>query len=542
MPAKDILELVDTSNEAILNGIRNDASLDYQRRVPEATKANMQEMIDNLRDNRPGYNEFVDALVNRIGLTIGRNMIWSNPLAWAKIGMLTHGDTIEEYAVGLLEAHTYENDREAGEHAIFGTERPPVKAIFHKRNRQEYYKITINENALFAAFLTGDGISKFVTQLMQSPATSDQWDEYKIMCNLFTEYDRNNGFYKVHVEDVSALESNADAAKDAIRKTRALTKNMQFPSTKYNPAGMPSFANPDELILFATAEYQAAVDVEALAGAFNPDKLTMPRIVTIRQEDFNIPGVQAILTTKDFFVVADTKIQTEQARNPVKMHTNYFLHHQGVYSVSTFAPAILFTTGEGTEDAPLAITPVTSVTPVTVTNRENETVTSVTRSEIYNIVASAVTTPTGGENDAVRFSLTGNTAPRTRVTQNGVLHVGGTEGAEALVIKATAVWTDPEGISRDGLSTSTSVTVTGPKASDWPVAEDAQSAAAAFSLRQVPETETLNLGKDETPPPVDYSTLKNEELQAILSERGLDTSGVKTVMIERLIESDNAPA
>ena len=266
MPVKEITPLVDRSNEGILNAIRADSSLDYERRVPEATQANIQEIVNNLRNNRPSYNEFVDALVNRIGLTIGRNMIWENPMSMFKIGMLQYGDTIEEYAVGLLEAHTYDQDREAGEKAIFGTELPDVKAIFHKRNRQEYYKVTINENALFAAFLTPGGISDFVTKLMQAPTTSDQWDEFMQMVKLISIYEANGGFYKVNVPDVRAIASDATAAKAAVRAIRGTAKNLQFPSTRYNASRMPTFAKPEELILLTTPEFEAAVDVEALAA------------------------------------------------------------------------------------------------------------------------------------------------------------------------------------------------------------------------------------------------------------------------------------
>ena len=553
---KEILELVDKSNETILNAIRAEASLDYQNRIPEATQANLQDVLRSLQDNRPGYNEFVDALVNRIGLTIGRNMIWQNRLAEFKIGMLSYGDSIEEYAVGLLQAHTYEDDREAGERAIFGTELPEVKANIHKRNRKNYYKVSINEGQLNAAFLTPGGISDFVTKLMQAPATSDQWDEFLLMTELFAEYEKNGGFHKVHVAEVSAITSDEAAAKDAIRKTQTIAGNLLFPSTKYNAARMPTFANPDELVLFATPEYQAAINVEALAGAFNPDNMTMPKIYTIPKERFNIPGVEAILTTRDFFVVADTIIQTEQARNPVKMMTNYFLHHQGVISASTFVPAVAFTTMPVDEDG-VEVWEVTGVTPIEVYNRDGDKVTEVLRGEIYNMFASATTAPADGPQDAVRFSVEGATSPRTRVTNLGVLHVGGTEGADTLTIRATAVWTDSEGLSRSGDSVTATVTVSGRASAAWPVSGDdsegSSPAATTFSLEKGgddgsddgsgddgSDDGSGDDGSGDTAP--DYSDMTVVQLQEVLTERGLDTSGTKPVLLARLADDDAAKA
>ena len=530
MASKAIMELKDSSNQALLNGIHASASMDYRNRIPEATQANIQEVLASLQDNRPLYNEFVDALVNKVGLTFGRNMIWSNMLSEFKIGMLQYGDSIEEYAVGLLEAHTYEDDREAGEKAIFGTEVPEVKAVIHKRNRKDYYKVSINENALNAAFLTPGGISDFATKLMQAPVTSDQWDEFLLMTQLFAEYEKNGGFYKVNVSDVAAISSDGSAARDAIRKTRMIAGNLLFPSKKYNAARMPTFANPDELVLFATPEYQAAIDVEALAGAFNPENMKMPKIYTIPKEHFRIPGVQAILTTRDFFVVADTVIQTEQARNPVKMMTNYFLHHQGVISASTFVPAVAFTT-EPVAEEDVEVWEITGVKEIEVQDRTGATVTDVKRGELYNVFSGTVSSPETANLDAVRYSVEGATSPRTKVTSRGVLHVGGTEGAATLTLTATAIHTDSEGLSKTGKTATASVTVSGAASTTWPTTEQESSMLA---LREALEERDASAQ--------DYSDLTVVQLQEILTERGLDTSGTKPVLLARLADDDAAKA
>lgn len=529
-----IRPLKELSNEVILNAIRRDASTDYQRRIPEATKANLQETMQNLADNRPEFNEFLGAIVNKIGLSIGRNMIWQNPWSIFKMGMLPQGDTIEEYGMGLLQAHSYDTDREALEREIFGTELPEVQVSYHKINREDYYKVTVNENLLLRAVLVPGGLSDFTTKLMQAPTTSDQWDEFSLMCQLFAEYEKNDGFYKVNVSDVVTLESDADAAKDAIRKIRTYTGELQYPNAAYNAAGLPTFANPDELVLFATPAFQAAVDVEALAGAFNPDKLATPKIFTVPEHKMAITGAQAILTTKDFFMVADTVIQTESIRNPAKMHTNFFLHHHSIISASRFVPAILFTTEAGT-DYTAPVTVVESVTAIKVTNRDNVTVTDVKRGEIYNVLASAVTAPAGGFNDGVRWEVAGATAPRTHVTQDGVLHVAGTEGAATLKLTATATWVDDMQITRAGKSSTATVTVSGPVGVDWPLVAEG---AGAMSMRKMVEIESDERG-DVAP---DYSGMTNAELIEILASRDLDTTGVKTVLIDRLTADDAAKA
>ena len=81
-------------NVEIMNRIRNDASYDYQRRIPDVTKANVTETVRGLMQYTPAWNEFTDALINRVGSYITRDISWKNPLAPFKRNSLQFGDTI----------------------------------------------------------------------------------------------------------------------------------------------------------------------------------------------------------------------------------------------------------------------------------------------------------------------------------------------------------------------------------------------------------------------------------------------------------------
>lgn len=425
----------ETSNSDILNAIRNVSSLDYQRRIPAATKANVDDVVHNLLTYRPLMNEFVDALVNRIGLEIFKYNSWTNPLAKFKRGMLNFGDTIEEVIVGLLEAKVYDPDREYLEKDVFGTERPDVQSSFHKVNRQNWYKISINEVLLRRAFLTEFGLSGFVAQLMESPNTSDEWDEFLLMTSLFETYYTHGGFFKINVPDVSNLDSEAPDARAMLRRMRGLAETLPFISTHYNAAGMPISAKPDELELFITPEANAALDVEALAGAFNVDRANFPsRTTVIPSEYFRIEGLQAVLTTADFFVVADTLMETRSQANPVGLHTNYFLHHHQVISASRFVPAILFTTEAG-DVIVVNPTPVESAEISGVFDVDGNEVTEVERGNLYHVRAAGITDPEGGYNDAVVYEITSNRHITTYITQTGTLHVSPFEEATSVTVR-----------------------------------------------------------------------------------------------------------
>ena len=86
--------LKDRTNQTIMDAIRSDMPLSYQARIPAATQAGVKNTAEQLFNYRPMLNEFVDALVNQIGSVIGQGMVWNNPLAVFKQGMLSFGSTV----------------------------------------------------------------------------------------------------------------------------------------------------------------------------------------------------------------------------------------------------------------------------------------------------------------------------------------------------------------------------------------------------------------------------------------------------------------
>lgn len=466
LPANQLRDNI--SNVDLLNAIRKNAAIDYQRRIPDVTKANYKQTLQNILQFSANRNEFVDVLVNRIGLTIfAANSTWNNPLSHFKRGLMQYGETIEEIMVGLIDAYVYDPDRNYLEGMLFGQHRPEAQTSFHQINRQNFYPLTVNQDILARAFISDDGLSSFINQLMVAPNKSDQWDEYLSMANLFREYYDNNGFFKVQVADLSSETVSASDAQYFLKKLRQYAAILPFISRHYNAAGMPVAADIDELELFITPEAQSSVDVQALAAAFNIEYQAFPsRSTVLPSEHFNIPGVQAILTTRDFFVAADTKFETTSVNNPTGLYNNYFLHHWSIISASRFVPAILFTTEAGTV-IELDATPVTSMGALTVQDQTETTVTDVARGDLYQVNGSAVTTPTGGWNDQVILTLAGTgvmaqpLSSLTKLTQTGVLVVGPDEANEQFTITATA------GDNQSIVGTIT-VTVVGDLLTLWP--------------------------------------------------------------------------
>jgi hypothetical protein len=459
---KNIRPLVDkASNVDWLNAVRNSLGSEYQSRIPEATQANVAETIDQLWNYQAGRNHVFDAFVNRIGLVLFKNTLWSNVLAPFKIGTFENGDTIEEVMNGLLTAVDYDFDRDELEKEIFGTHPFETQTSFHKINRRDRYTFTVNQPGLRMALLNNE-LGSFLANVMSMPQTSDQNDEFLLMMNLFKEFDKAEAYHIQNVPDVGDPDSGPDESKVLLRRIREFNNTLPFISRLYNPAGMPVAANPDKLILLTTATADAAMDVEALAAAFNIGKAEVAnRKIVIPERYFGIDGLQAILTTSDFFVVADNLIETTSQFNPAKLTTNFWLHHWQIMSASRFAPLVMFSSTRPSTVISETPTPVTSIGAFTLTDKAgNVAATNVLRGVLYDVAVVGVTTPAGTKSPALDLDLSGHTSQFSYINNGGELYLGPDETAESVTITATSV--------DNGFNTSTSRGVAGAQIIPWP--------------------------------------------------------------------------
>ena len=450
--------LTERPNEDILNAIRNQASPDFQRRIPAATKGNVQHSLENMMNFPSLRNEFYDALVNRICGTWFNPLAWQNPLAEFKRTAQNYGKTYEEVAVGLIKARVYDPKQEYLGDEIFGTYKPDVETAFHTVNREEYYPITVNETQLRYAFTSDDGLGQLTSQLMEAPITSDNLDEYLHMVHLFPEYARLGGYYRIHADDVTD-QGLADAdmqsrARQLLRKIRQMVNTLPIkPSTRYNARHMPSVVSRDDLILFMTPEVHAAIDVNALAVLFNEDYArTNNRIIDITAQDVGIDGFQCILTTREFFFVWDYYYGTQGGVvNPISIGTNYFLHHKEAISLSPFVPAVLFWTGSSTPETVNVVSGVEAQKPefqirLAKYGNPSSTPTNVTRGDVVQVVAKVVADgdPYFDVKGGIVYEIASEVKSQfTRIDNTGILTVGIDEGESVIKVRCRSTYIDP---------------------------------------------------------------------------------------------------
>lgn len=382
MPVKPKIRTLTTSATDILNVIRNNASVDYRNYVPKAD-ANDVESIRTIgaiiMDYPALQNEFLNALVNRIGRVMLTSKMYSNPIAFFKKGVLEYGESIEEIFVNI--AKVQEFNPEIAEQEVFKRVVPDVRAAFHIMNYQKFYKATVTQEQLKQAFLSWDGVTDLIARIVDSMYTGANYDEFLVMKYLLARHILDGRVYPVTVPTV-----NAENAKAIVTTVKGVSNKLTFMNSEYNPAAVRTFTDKTDQYMIVNSVFDATMDVNVLASAFNMDKaeflghrvlidgfgdLDVARLGEIFAGDqtYNEPSkeelaalnaIPAVIVDKDWFMVFDMLTQFTEQYNGQGLYWNYFYHVWKTFSVSPFANSVLFVPG-----AP-SVTSVT-VSPTTAT-------------------------------------------------------------------------------------------------------------------------------------------------------------------------------
>lgn len=391
----------------VLNAIRNSSSTNYRDYVPVAHDGSDIRQIGSIIMDSPSLqNQFLNSLVNRIGLVLMANREYQNPWKMFKRGELTYGETVQEIFVDLATPHQF--DQEIAETQLYRRELPDVRAAYHVINSKIFYKTTISRKELNHAFLSENGVFELVEKIVESLYNASEYDEFLIMKYLLAKNAVNGRVTPVAIPNIETANMN-----EIVGAIKGTSNAFEFMSTRYNTAGVRNLSKKDNQYLILNAKFDAKMDVEVLASAFNMDKADFVghRVLVDSfantdeqrlEEIFNAPGnedvayepltdeelailedVPAILVDKDYFMILDNNKQMTDRFNEQGLYWNYWYHTWRVFSVSPFANNALFvegtpvvnsitvtpnelTTGAGTKVMLSADVNVTSFAPKTV--------------------------------------------------------------------------------------------------------------------------------------------------------------------------------
>lgn len=324
-------------NLNVLNTIWENASDDYQNRVPQATRDNIAQVGNAILNYSHTTNEFLSALVNRISLVMISSKMANNKLAMFKKGMLEYGSDIEEIFVKMAEATPF--DVATAENEVFKRKKPEVLAMFHRVNREDKYKTTIEEAQIKRAFLSSDGLGKLVAAIVNSLYSADAYDEYILMKQLVADYFTNVTASK-YIDAPKVVDQAS--AQEFMKKVKQTSTDMTFMSKDFNPQGVLTKSEKSEQVLLIHKNVDTNISTDLLAWAFNGGNFDA-NIQKVIVDDFGtMPDTQAVLVDKNFFMVWDKLYQTTNQYNAEGLYWNYWLHHHQLLSTSQFQNAVAF--------------------------------------------------------------------------------------------------------------------------------------------------------------------------------------------------------
>lgn len=418
MATKPQVVTLTNSSVDILNVIRENASQNYKDYVPKATAdADAIRQIGAVIMDYPNLqNEFLSALVNRIGRVLITSKMYSNPWAMFKKGLLEFGETIEEIFVNI--AKPFQFDPAVAESEVFKREIPDVRAAFHIMNYQKFYKATISNDQLRQAFLSWEGITDLIAKIVDAMYTGANYDEFLTMKYLLARHILDGHMYPVEIPTVST-----ENMKTIVSDIKGISNAMEFLSTDYNLTGVATHTPKSDQYMLINSKFDAVMDVEVLASAFNMEKaeflgrrvlvdsfgkLDIARLAILFKDDPTyleptsdelsaLDKIPAVIVDKDWFMIFDNYQNFTEQYNGQGLYWNYWYHVWKTFSVSPFANNALFVPGTP------SVTGVT-VTPATATVTKGQSIQLNAKVETDNFAPQSVTWSSDSDNATVDAS------------------------------------------------------------------------------------------------------------------------------------------
>lgn len=418
MATKPKVVTLTNSSVDILNVIRENASQNYRDYVPKATAdADAIRQIGAVIMDYPNLqNEFLSALVNRIGRVLITSKMYSNPWSMFKKGLLEFGETIEEIFVNI--AKPFQFDQAVAESEVFKREIPDVRAAFHIMNYQKFYKATISNDQLRQAFLSWEGITDLIAKIVDAMYTGANYDEFLTMKYLLARHILDGHMYPVQIPTVST-----ENMKTIVSDIKGISNAMEFLSTEYNLTGVATHTPKSDQYMLINSKFDAVMDVEVLASAFNMEKaeflgkrvlvdsfgkLDIARLAVLFKDDPTyieptsdeltaLDKIPAVIVDKDWFMIFDNYQNFTEQYNGQGLYWNYWYHVWKTFSVSPFANNALFVPGTP------SVTSVT-VTPATATVTKGQSIQLNATVKTSNFAPQSVTWSSDSDNATVDAS------------------------------------------------------------------------------------------------------------------------------------------
>lgn len=306
------------------------------------------------------YNEFCDALVNRIVYTQFQIKSFRNPLVVLEGDRIPLGYAGQEVYVNPQKGRTYNAADFAG---LLINYEADVKVQYMAINSDVQYPVTFSRQQLKKAFVSWGDLETFIDGLSNALYNGAYIDEFRFTKLIVSDAYKDN---KAQIISNLSAVSDGDTGKAFVEKCRELFLNFQLPSTQYNAwskvggEGKPvtTWTNPEDIVILVRSDIRAKLDVLVESMAFNIDKTTLlGNIITI--DNFNAyddDGTQVFdgsailggIFDKSWFRIKRQDMFMDSFYNPNNRSIQYYLNVVKMYNYSLFANGVILATAAPT--------------------------------------------------------------------------------------------------------------------------------------------------------------------------------------------------
>ena len=281
-----------------------------------------------------------------------------------------------------------------------------------------------------------------IAKIVDSMYTAHNLDEFMVMKYMLARNILNGQLYPWTVPAITK-----ESASDIVTEIKAISNELVYDKPTYNLNGVYTNSPKNDQYIITTARFDAIMDVNVLASAFNMEKVEfMGHRVQIdgfdqiddvrmaelfaddpaagyvpltKDEKAALKAVPAVLIDRDYFMIFDNLYKFTEDYNGEGLYWQYWYHAWKTFSSSPFANAVIFVPGTPEVNS-ITLSPATATV-----NKGNM------------LQLNAVVETTGFAPKTVIWSVD---SELSTISQNGLLSVGADETATTLTVTATSTF------------------------------------------------------------------------------------------------------
>ncbi len=239
-------------------------------------------------------NEFfglsIRIVLNKINVANARNPLADSGII--EVFNEIYGGVLQRIAIEAPKAvsPSWHNLEDGKEYSPFVVRKPKSNERFVRQNYDYQNHISIPEKIARNMFIAETGVSSYISGLVQSLSVAYTAQEavnvFECLSNALnsTEWPLQES-QKVVVTMTDAANPTAEECKNLLLTCKNIGTAMSTAITTgaYNAGGFETAPNPEDHVLLLRAGIKNRMNVELLAGTFNPDYMTLPfKIVEVK--------------------------------------------------------------------------------------------------------------------------------------------------------------------------------------------------------------------------------------------------------------------